>query len=236
MRKLSFVFLLLWSVVVFAQSTIKDNGNIVSQERTIPKYSKILLKGSISVMLTNGDVGKLTIKASDNIQDYIITKVINNELQIHLKPNYNYSLTKEVKVYVPIDASVSGINLKGSGSITSEKELTAQNLQCELEGSGNLSLSTQSQLTNVVLKGSGIIEIAGNTNKLNIALSGSGNINAFSLSAKNANISLSGSGIIETTATEELNTSLLGSGNLYVKGNPAKINKKVLGSGSIKIL
>lgn len=69
MRKLSFVFLLLWSVVVFAQSTIKDNGNIVSQERTIPKYSKILLKGSISVMLTNGDVGKLTIKASDNIQD-----------------------------------------------------------------------------------------------------------------------------------------------------------------------
>ncbi|HQV37276.1 MAG TPA: DUF2807 domain-containing protein, partial [Flavobacterium sp.] len=65
---------------------------------------------------------------------------------------------------------------------------------------------------------------------------GSGDIKAFELVSENAKVNVSGSGDIKVNCTEFIEARVAGSGDIEYKGNPKKVDTKVAGSGTIKMI
>lgn len=236
MKNLFLLLMLCFGSLAFSQKnhqTIKEIGEVVQKQRTIPKYTSIQSFGSIDVVLIEGNIGDIKVKAVENIHPYIITKVENNILKISLEPNKSYQIQKDLKVFVPINASVHSLYLRGSGDITGETPLTASHLDCKVFGSGDIEIASHSRKLDIELKGSGDIKIKGSTENLSAYLLGSGEIEVDNVKAKEATIQVKGSGTIKAFVEDKVSAEVNGSGDIIIKGNPKQKNQKILGSGDI---
>jgi len=148
-----------------------------------------------------------------------ITVVGVGNVNVHPEKNYKVIVTTDSNLQDWVLTTVDGNNLRisqRSGSFN-PTELTIDVYMPELK-----SLS---------LNGAGNFKInAGNTSELNISLSGAGNIDALNLAVQNVTIYHSGVGNAKIWATDSLNGTLSGVGNILYKGNPAiNIDRKGIG-------
>ncbi|RIY36989.1 DUF2807 domain-containing protein [Capnocytophaga canis] len=220
----------------FLKETIKDNGNVKVENRTTEAYTKVSNIGNLYVVLTEGKVGSIRVEASDNILQYILTKVENGELSIRLDPKNNYTLKHKVVVYVPVDQSLQKILQKGSGDVELKDLLKVEQLSCELAGSGDLKINVKAKQLSLSVVGSGDLEAKGSVTELQAELTGSGDLDAEKLTAMNAKVTVNGSGDITTFVTENVEARVSGSGDIAIKGNPKKRDSKVMGSGDIRFM
>lgn len=77
------------------------------------------------------------------------------------------------------------------------------------------------------------MNIGGEAVKANFDVAGSGKIRAFDLQVDDLKCNVAGSGNIEASVKESIDVSAVGSGKVRYKGNPATINRNIIGSGSI---
>ncbi len=220
MTKKYFIVLILCTFILSGCMFIPDkparvmgSGNVVSETRPVSGIKSIALQGSADVNVKFGTAESLSISGEDNIIFLIETNVQNHQLAIKTRPLMTYTATHPVRVDVTV-VSLDGISISGSGNM-------------------DVSGYTGNSLT-IGLPGSGTITVAGSTDRTNITLDGSGNIYADQLIAKTASVSLKGSGNVKVYASDLLDATLPGSGNIRYFGNPAKVNSKVTGSGNIE--
>ncbi|WP_164975215.1 head GIN domain-containing protein [Lutibacter sp. HS1-25] len=224
----------IFSIGLNAQyKSIKANGNIITQTRTVANFSKISISGSFDVTLTKGNEGNISINASENLMDIIETKVENGILKIKFKNGINVKNHKTIFITVFYD-TVNSISLGGSGDIHSSNTLNANDLELILSGSGGFNLAVSTTNLNINISGSGNMNIAGKTAVLTCAVSGSGNIKTTDLTANIVHAKISGSGNIKVHAVNEINAKSSGSGNIIYTGNPTIIKSNSSGSGSIQ--
>ena len=105
------------------------------------------------------------------------------------------------------------IRFAGGGTIKADS-IAITRLECEIAGSGTVSLS-------------------GKTEKMNIKSAGSSKIKAFGLETEELTCKAAGSTHIEITANKAISTKIAGSGTIRYKGNPNIKEKSIIGSGSI---
>lgn len=237
--------------VNISQETIKDNGEINTVQRNLNDYDAIEISGSIKTKLTTGKEGSLTITASENILPYIITEVEDNKLKVHLQDDYNFRIRHKMLVEIPVE-SISKLNLRGSGEISSTSKLTGKNLQLTLKGSGDMLLNIDTQELHTNLKGSGDMELSlniqnfyinskgsgdldleGFANNLQADLKGSGDLKAANLKVKKADMNLKGSGNAKIFVENEVDVAIKGSGDVTILGNPKTQRTSTKGSGDI---
>ncbi|MCG1036862.1 head GIN domain-containing protein [Polaribacter sargassicola] len=216
----------------FGSKKIKGNGNTKVVTRSISNYNDISVGGSFDVILVKGNEGEITIEAEENIIPYIETEVSGNNLKVKFKENTNISTTKKITITVPYK-SLESVSLGGSGKIYSNNTIEAKNFKVSIGGSGNIKLNINSNSIKASIGGSGSILLEGTTKELNCSIAGSGNINAYSLYTDIIEASVAGSGNIKTTVNSTINAKLVGSGNIYYKGNPSNVKSKSVGSGDV---
>jgi hypothetical protein len=76
--------------------------------------------------------------------------------------------------------------------------------------------------------------LSGKGTDLEINISGSGSVDAESLEAENCVAKISGSGKCEVNASKSIDARISGSGSVYYKGDPVKVNSHSSGSGKVK--
>jgi hypothetical protein len=131
-----------------------------------------------------------------------------------------------------VSGSAVTVKMSGSGEISIAK-ITATDLTVSLSGSGNIkSNNCTSANSDVFLSGSGGITLTGQSENSNLKISGSGKINSENFVLRTADITITGSGDVYTFVENSLTAFISGSGNIYLKGNPT-INKTITGSGKI---
>lgn len=208
------------------------NGKMVTVNRTTSDYDDISVGGSFDVILIKGKEGNIVIEGEENIIPYIETEMQGKKLQIRYKKNTNISTTKKLVVKVPYN-KIDKISLGGSGNITNEGIIKSIEFSASLGGSGNITLKIESDEINANIGGSGNIELTGKTKELTCSIAGSGNINAYDLTADTTNATIAGSGSVKTTVSTKISAKVVGSGNIYYKGNPTYTDLKSVGSGDI---
>ena len=211
---------------------VKGNGKIVTETRTTSEYGEISVGGSFDVVLVKGKEGSIKIEGEENIIPYIEVEVSNGNLQIKYKKNTNINTTKKLTITVPI-TNIDKISLGGSGNISNVGVIKTNDFTASLGGSGNIKLQIETNEMSVSIGGSGNIEISGKTTEFNCSVAGSGNVSAFSLNSDNTNATIAGSGSVKTTVNKKIKAKVVGSGNIYYKGNPAEKDVKSVGSGEI---
>ncbi|QWX84698.1 DUF2807 domain-containing protein [Cellulophaga sp. HaHaR_3_176] len=227
--------LITWSCTAQRGEKIKGNGTIKTIERMTPDYDNIAISGFFDVDLIEGNEGDITITGEENLLDYIILEVEKGKLVIKIEKGVNLQPSKwknAVKITIPIE-SIDGISLSGSGDIVSKTTIKTSSFTTNMSGSGDITLTLETQSTKASMSGSGDINLSGSTKKFEATISGSGDIEAFDLDADYVEATVSGSASIKVTANKAIKARVSGSGDIYYKGKPSKINTKLSGSGSI---
>ncbi|GGD33405.1 head GIN domain-containing protein [Flavobacterium orientale] len=219
------------------QEKIKGNGNFTTKEITTSDYESVSVAGAFYVTLVEGNEGKISVKAEENLLEFIDIESKGSDLQIRTKKGYNLnpSKGKKIEITVPVK-DISKVSLAGSGDIVSNFTLKATTFKASVAGSGDIKLSLDADSVQANVAGSGDIQLKGKTKNLEANVSGSGDIEAFDLQSENSKVSVSGSGNISTNCTELIEARVSGSGDIEYKGKPKKIDTKVAGSGKIKMI
>lgn len=212
------ILVLFISLIACAQNKRKDNGSLITKERSIENFDALKVAGSFDVELTSSKKNLLSIYADENLIDDIITEVKNGTLIIRSKKNsyFKTSNWKSIKIKVPLVALTSA-QLSGSVKIHSQEIVQSNRLNTSLSGSGKIQIKEKAQV--VAAK-----------------LSGSGSIRLQEVKAKDAEATLAGSGSIYLSCSNDLDATVAGSGRIRYFGEPGgKIHTKVAGSGSIRL-
>ena len=233
-RVIALVFLALLLINCSKGQVVVGNSNIISQEKQLSAYDRIEVLGSYDVIFTDGEVGKIKIKAPDNILPLIQTEVSDGLLRIDTGKN-RYRVKEPIIIYVPVDSRLKQVVIKGSADIYTEKSLETKALEVDVYGSGDVRLQVDVSSLALKIDGSGDIRVGGKTDNLSININGSGDVEVPNLKAEKAVINISGSGDVSAYVTEDVDISIAGSGDVTIKGNPKKIKRIINGSGRVSV-
>jgi hypothetical protein len=187
----------------------------------------------MEVYLEKGTEGNLTVTAEDNVQDRIVLESDGETLNITMKNNTSLQNTKKIKIIVPFE-SISGISIRGSGSVEGKDEVQNKSLALSVHGSGEITLSVETASLNAEISGSGNIEIKGKATNVELSTRGSGNFEGDELISDNAQISITGSGDSSIYLNNSLSGKIQGSGSILYGGNPTSNQVSVRGSGKVR--
>ena len=233
-RVIALVFLALLMINCSKNQVVVGSNNIITQEKQLSAYDRIEVLGSYDVIFTDGEVGKIKIKAPDNILPLIQTEVSDGLLKIGAEKNRN-KVKEPIIIYVPVDSRLKQVVIKGSADIYTEKNLETKALEVDVYGSGDVRLQVEASSLALKIDGSGDIRVGGKTDNLSININGSGDVDTSKLTAEKAAISISGAGDVSAYVTEDVDVSIAGAGDVTVKGNPKKVKQKINGSGRVSV-
>lgn len=214
---------------------IKGNGNVITKNVITTPYDEIVVAGIFDVTLVKGKVGKISIECEENLAEYIEIEVKGNELKIAAESGYNLvpSRSKAIKVTVPFDR-MKAASLSGSGTIQSAETISEQKFSSSVSGSGTIRLAIKASDVAASVTGSGDLSLKGTADNLKCSVTGSGDLDASGLQSKTVDAMVKGSGDCQVFCSDSLEARVTGSGDILYRGDPAKKDTKVTGSGDIK--
>ena len=243
------------AILLTMNACIKGKGDVVQELLTVDSFTGVKLKGSFDVEVVLGGQQSVTAEGNQNIIDRIIARVNSDgvlELELE-KGNYKEF---QLKIYVSVPvATYFAITGSGDMSIVEDENLTFDDLQlfisgsgnmsgigefrvsntsfAEITGSGNMNFNLNSSLLDVTNSGSGNMIFDIIANEIDADITGSGNLNCTGF-APTQILNVSGSGNYKGFFVESQNTTvdLSGSGNAECKVN-TQLNATLSGSGSV---
>ena len=253
-----YIFLITSALIISLSSCldnlvpIRGNGVITTEIRRSGSFINLENSTSIDVVYKKADTTGITIKADENLHEYIITETYNNTLEIKTRDgNTHLDFTGRPVITVTSPrlekAFLSGsgdflademtgdevnIKLSGSGDISTDR-ISCIDLGVTISGSGNIYIKDcLSNACEMILSGAGDIQIEGQSEECNLKISGSGVIFSENFIVYSSTAIISGSGNVFLQVENDLTAVISGSGNIYLKGNPS-INQTISGSGRI---
>jgi hypothetical protein len=178
----------------------------------------------------------VVIEAPADKLDEIETEIEGGNLVIKEKSSWKNWKSwggKKIKVYITAP-TIDYLVVSGSGSIEGQNTIRSQDMYVAVSGSGDMDIDVRATNLEGRISGSGNLDLKGNTEDFDVRISGSGNVDAEDLSTANCEVRISGSGNCRVEVTNSLDSRVSGSGNVYYKGNPDKVNNSSSGSGSIR--
>lgn len=236
------------SACVTSAEAIKPSDNIITKNVTLNDFNAITSAGPFDVVYETGNTCKARITGPDNIVPLVKTDISNGNLSIRFGRDTHISGNPNVTIFITAP-TVSGYSVTGSGSILIKSKLDmashdikitvtgsggittrtiqCKSLNCSVSGSGGIVCdNAMASTAKASISGSGNITIKGSAGEAVLKVTGSGNIDAETLATKRTSASITGSGTIACHATDEINTSTTGSGNISYQGNPKKEHNK----------
>lgn len=213
-----------------------QNVDAQSETREVGPFDIVHIAGPYEVTLTSGKEGTISLSGDDEDLENIESYIKKGKLIIKKKNKSWLSdwTSGKVTIRIPIE-EISSVILSGSGKIKSQKTITANRFKTVISGSGDIDLEVEATSVEGTLTGSGDLHLSGKTERVEFQITGSGDITAQDLKAQTGQAQITGSGDIEMHATETLNGSITGSGDLLCYGSPERQVTKVTGSGDITI-
>lgn len=215
------------------KEVINGTGPEISEVRNTGSFNGIDLALGANVYYVQDTFYKVEVRAQQNVLREIVTEVNNNRLTIKLPLGVTLVSHSSISVYITAPA-VSNFNVSGSGTIETTNDITVNNADLNVSGSGAIKIAgLVTDDIDARVSGSGLVEIRnGNTTGSSTNISGSGTIDMLGIKAKTLTAYTSGSGDAKVNVTDKIEAHISGSGKIYYKGDPT-IDAHISGSGKI---
>ena len=215
---------ILFFLLIFASCSpdkcLNSTGNIISQNKQLPYFNKIIINDNISLILENGT--NIRVEAGENLIENISFEVKQDSTLILKNTNVCEWLRSyaSVKVYVGID-NIKSISSDSFGNISTEKMVNINALQLDIfRVSGDIDLELSGNYFSLFTSLGAKINLKGNIANLGIYTLGFGKIDASQMKAQNATVKHGGNNDVFVNATQSLKATLESNGNLYYKQEP----------------
>jgi hypothetical protein len=224
--------LYLWVTLLSLSFSVRDLYG-QQEERVVSGIESISYSLPGSLEIVQGEKESLLIKGdADDIQK-VITEMEGGKLKIYSKSHE--SGLSNISIFVTV-VKLEELSVAGSGDATIKDVLNVNELKLSLSGSGNIKCNQlEAHESEINLAGSGDIKIGGKVHEVDINVAGSGDVYADGLESEEAEVKIAGSGSVKVWATKELQSNIVGSGDVSYKGRPL-VDAKTSGSGSTKPL
>lgn len=217
--------------VAFTSCTTIGNGNIITDERKLPSFNRIMIEGIAEVRFHTSTEYRAVVSIDSNLNEYFQTTVRNEVLIIKYEPSGPFSSTKEIAdIYCP---NLTDISISGAGRFEAIDTITSPVFKVNISGAGAIYGTIKCEAFSAGISGTGEINIKGNTQKAEISISGSGDFNAAECIINDCSIEISGSGRADMYVEDTLSGTISGAGRIKYRGKP-EINFRNSGSGSVE--
>jgi hypothetical protein len=210
--------------------TIYGNGKVVTRERNIENFTGIRVSTGIDVYLKQGNNESLSVEADENIQDFILTEVRGDILNIYTEESIRDA--KRKRVYVTTK-EVNSIRTSSAGDVYGESPIKSDRLELSASSAGNIKLEVSAKEIKINISSSGDITISGDTEVLEADLSSAGDLNAYDLTTKEADVSASSAGDADINVSEKLTARASSAGDINYMGNPKYIDAHSSSAGGV---
>ena len=188
----------------------KGNGQVVTVQQQIGPFTEISAKGGLRIEWRSG-APSLSLTTDQNLTQYFEVKNSGNRLELKMRERVRP--THGVKI-VLTGPSLSGAKLSGAADLVAH-------------GVTGSTFAVQT-------KGAADVIVDGTVNQLLADMTGAAKLKASDLKAQTVEISTTGATDAWVHAEQKLRVAITGAGDVTYSGNPATIEKKVTGAGSIR--
>ena len=217
MKKLPLITILVAVATLFAFSACRHVGKGVqgsgvrkTEKRDMSAFKSIETNGAFAIQVTCQQSPSLEIEGDDNLLPLIKTEVRNGVLNIYNDGSYTATKAIVVRIAVPDLEAISS---------TGATDIHVTNVKND-------------QLT-ITWKGAGKLEAAGETKFVHISSTGAGKIDTGRLRAERAKVTVNGAAQVDVYASQQLDVTVSGVGQVTYGGNPPVVNKNVTGLGGV---
>lgn len=213
-------------------SGVSGNGNVTIENRTINQpFSSIKATEGLNVYVTQSDTESIRVEADANLQDLIITEVVDDVLKIHTKQNIGNSKSKKVIISFK---NISAIKTTSGSNLLSTNTIDAAHLTLETTSGSAMTLSVNSNNLDCNSSSGSILNLSGKSAKLTAEATSGSTIKAADLIAESSQVKASSGANLSINTSKELKAEASSGGTIKYSGNPEKINKTESSSGSIQ--
>lgn len=209
------------SVSSNAMSTHETQVNTINKKTKVDEFRNIQVAGPLNVVLTKDKRCSVTVEGnSQEALNNLVIYVKDNTLIVTTKGKANNVNMEQLRINVTAP-TIEGLEMAGSGNLSTLSDFTAQKAHMEVTGSGNIILSNPFTCQQMA-----------------VTTTGSGNISVNKLKAKKLITSITGSGEVNfnNLDVKDAVSEITGSGNINLRGKVGSHTKHVTGSGNIDTL
>jgi len=230
------ILILVLAVTITACGNVSNfgSGKIVTEERSVANFDSVLVRGEGTVYLTQGDETSVVVETDNNLIRKVYTEVKGRTLELryasglfgtHLRPTQGYTY----HVTVP---DLENITISGSAEVFADGVVT-ERLDLDVTGSGRIDFEDlKADEANATITGSGTIALSGEVNTQRVSVTGDGIFDGRDLEGKQVKVNNKGSGKTTVWATEALDVSIEGNGEVNYYGD---VEPDVSSTGSAKV-
>ena len=188
---------------------VRGDGHLKTEERPLGAFASLDAGGAFEIEWQVGSPA-LRVTTDENLLPYIENNISGDTL--HLRTREHVWPTHGIKVIVS-SRTRAGARLRGAVKLTA-RQLSGPSFALESQGAAEVVLD-------------------GNVDRLLVDMTGASHLAADALRTKTAEISTTGAGDAEVAVTDTLKVVITGAGKVAYSGNPATVDKRITGAGSI---
>ncbi|MDP4148861.1 MAG: head GIN domain-containing protein [Bacteroidota bacterium] len=216
----------------FWGKTVRGNGHIKTETRSVNSFKSVSASGATNVYISQGDEHSVKIEGDENLLPYIEVTQEGDRILVRDRPGFNLRSTGDIRVYVTAPV-FNSIETSGACDIVAQNKITnPEELELKVSGVGDIKMELDAPKVRTDISGTGSVDLKGQTKDIEITLSGVGHAHCFDLLAENASVNISGAGSADIFASIKLDAEVSGVGSVNYKGN-AQVSEHVSGAGSV---
>jgi hypothetical protein len=187
------------------QETIEGNGKLVTRDVTVQPFDVLKASGVYELKLSQGDKESVKIEADENLQDLFIVHNEGNELVIEMKKLEHKGLKSKdkMRIYVTFK-KLKEMDLKTVGNVTSEEQLSFDDLALKNQSVGNVDLNMTASKLDLRNTSVGNVKLTGKAQDAVVKNSGVGSLEAGNFVVQTMNIENTGIGSAQVNAEKNL--------------------------------
>lgn len=215
----------------FMGPSVKGNGNVTEETRTVKEFDQIEVSRGMNVYITQGTPAKVVVIADNNLHEVIETKVEDGVLKVYIKENIRWA--KEKKVMVTVEKLTRVESTSGSNAF-SQSQITSDNIEFKATSGANLTMEVNAKFLKADCSSGANIRLSGLSEEAELAGSSGANLKGQELKTRKCKMKASSGGNVFATVTERLEAKASSGGNVIYYGDPSTTEIDSSSGGNIK--
>lgn len=211
------------------------SGTVVSEVRSVPEFTGVVIAGEGSVLVVQGDQPSVTLRTDDNLMALVTTEVRDDTLYIDRAEGVaDIDATDGVRLEI-VRPQIRRLGITGAGSIVMDG-LVVDELSIIMDGAGSIDVAGIDAVKLVVTgNGAGLMKMAGTVETQEVFVAGTVGYQAGDLASNSANVETNSVSNVVLWVADDLEYLVRGIGDLAYYGSPV-VTAAVTGAGAVTAL
>jgi len=201
-------------------------------EKTVGEFSELKVYDLIEVKLIKSSENKISITGKNANDVVVINKNGTLKIRMNLEESFDGSKTYATLYYTKIDV----IDVNEGAYVYSDDNIKQFDLKLKAQEGGLIKCHFETSFVDIKSVTGGIIEAEGVTKKQKVTLNTGGIYKGENLKTEETEVSVVAAGEAHVNASKLVDLKIRVGGDVYIYGNPEKINESKAIGGRVKLV